>query len=144
MTSCGKVARHCPCSELNANIFQFFLKNPLWLGLYGQKFVAEELVWTKTWWKNQLIVGVVFLLCCSQNALTTCIYSLNWILPPRTEIDYLRFPFDGQSEHPLRSSVNHIALNHVPWASWRKLQSHQRCKTTLPKLQMGVVSSGQK
>ena len=49
----------------------------------------------------------------------------------------------GQSEHPLRSSVNHITLNHTCWAPGCRLQIHQRSETTLS-VAGAVVSIGQK
>ena len=49
----------------------------------------------------------------------------------------------GQSEHPPRSSVNHITLNHTCWAPGCRLQIHQRSETTLS-VAGAVVSIGQK
>lgn len=44
---------------------------------------------------------------------------------------HLCFWFEGQSEHPLRSSVNHITLNHTRWAPGCRLWIHQQSETTL-------------
>lgn len=52
----------------------------------------------------------------------------------------LSFWFQGQSEHPPRSSVNHITLNHTRWAPGCRLQIHQRSETSVA----GAVSVGQK
>lgn len=54
----------------------------------------------------------------------------------------LSFWFEGQSEHPQRSSVNHITLNKKCWAPACRLWIHQWSETTLSVT--GAVSIGQK